>query len=181
VRDALERGGVTDDGSRVRFESDIDRGLERCEDALLAEEVAADLAVPENGDGWPGALAPYLERIVVDEGSVVLRQDEPPGDVFILAEGRLVVRTVTSEGRHVRLRILRPGAVVGEIAVYTGEPRTADVIADAPSIVLRCSREQIARLGSDDPAVAVVLHRWFAETIARRLDATMHSFDTLLD
>ncbi|HSL09721.1 MAG TPA: SulP family inorganic anion transporter, partial [Actinomycetota bacterium] len=47
VRDALERGGVTDDGSRVRFESDIDRGLERCEDALLAEEVAADLAVPE--------------------------------------------------------------------------------------------------------------------------------------
>jgi SulP family sulfate permease len=122
-----------------------------------------------------------MERMAVSEGSAVLRQDDPPGDVYVLAEGRLAVETVTPEGRHVRLRTLRPGAVVGEIAVYTGAPRTADVVAEAPSVVLRCSREQIARLESEDPAVAVVLHRWFAETLAGRLTETMHSFDTLLD
>jgi hypothetical protein len=29
--------------------------------------------------------------------------------------------------------------------------------------------------------VAIVLHRWFAETLAGRLSETMHTFDSLLD
>ncbi len=47
--------------------------------------------------------------------------------------------------------------------------------------VLRCSREQIARIEADDPVVAIVLHRWFAETLAGRLSETMHTLDSLLD
>jgi hypothetical protein len=34
---------------------------------------------------------------------------------------------------------------------------------------------------ADDPAIAIVLHRWFAETLAGRLSETMHTSDTLLD
>lgn len=182
VRAQLERGGVTEQGGRLRFEPDLDRGLERCEDALLAEEVpAASEGVPEGLDGLPAGLAPYMERVAVGEGTVLLRQEEPPGDLYVLAEGRLAVETVTPEGRRVRLRVLRPGVVVGELAFYTGAPRTADVVAETACVVLRCSREQIARLEAEDPAVAIVLHRWFAETLAGRLNETTHTFDTLLD
>jgi len=182
VRAQLERGGVTEQEGSLRFEPDLDRGLERCESVLLAEEVpAAGEEVPEGRDGPPAGLAPYMERVAVSEGTVVLRQEEPPGDLYVLAEGRLAVETVTSEGTRVRLRILRPGVVVGELAFYTGAPRTADVVAETPCVVLRCSREQIARLEADNPAVAIVLHRWFAETLAGRLSETEHTFDTLLD
>ena len=182
VRAALDRRGMTQDRKVFRFEPDLDRGLERCEDTLLGEEASIGAEpVLDDGDGFPASLAPYVERIALSEGDVVIRQDDPPGDVYVLAEGRLAVETVTPEGRHVRLRTLRPGAVVGELALYTGAPRTADVVADAPSVVLRCSREQIARLEADDPAVAVDLHRWFARTLAGRLSETMHSLDALLD
>jgi SulP family sulfate permease len=182
VRAQLERGGVTEQGGSLRFEPDLDRGLERCEDVLLAEEVpAAGEEVREGRDGPPAVLAPYMKRVAVSEGTVVLRQEEPPGDLYVLAEGRLAVGAVTPEGRRVRLRILRPGVVVGELAFYTDAPRTADVVAETPCVVLRCSREQIARLESDNPAVAIVLHRWFAETLAGRLSETEHTFDTLLD
>jgi SulP family sulfate permease len=182
VRAQLERGGVTEQEGSLRFEPDLDRGLERCEDVLLAEEApAAGEEVPQDGDVVPSALAPYLERVAVSEGTVVLRQEEPPGDLYVLAEGRLAVETVTAEGRRMRLRILRPGVVVGELAFYTGAPRTADVVAETPCVVLRCSREQIARMEADDPAIAIVLHRWFAETLAGRLSETMHTSDTLLD
>jgi SulP family sulfate permease len=181
VRASLDRRGMTQGGEAVRFEPDLDRGLERCEDMLLGEGTSIGAEPALDGDGFPVSLAPYMERISLGEGDVVLRQDDPPGDVFVLAEGRLAVATVTPEGRHVRLRTLRPGAVVGELAFYTGAPRTADVVADAPSVVLRCSREQIARLEADDPAVAVELHRWFARTLAGRLSETMHSLDALLD
>jgi sulfate permease, SulP family len=111
----------------------------------------------------------------------VIRQDEPPGDVFVLAEGSLAIETTTPEGRRVRLRILRPGAVVGEVALYTRASRTADVVAVVPSVVLRCSRERIERIEADDPALAIVLHRWFAGTLAERLTGTMHTTTTLLD
>lgn len=164
----------------VRFEVDLDRGLERCEDALLRVSPSAGDEAFRGDGGWvPASLGPSMERIAVSDGTAVIRQHDPPGDVYVLEEGRLVVETVTAEGRHVRLQTLGPGAVVGEMALYTGAPRTADVVADGPCVVLRCSQEQIARLETEDRAAAAVLHRWFAETLARRLTETMHSFETL--
>jgi SulP family sulfate permease len=182
VRAQLERGGVNEEGRGVRFEPDLDRGLEHCEDVLLAEETPASREeVAEVVDAVPASLGPYLERMAVSEGTVLLRQDEPAGDIFVLAEGRLAVETTTPEGKRMRVRRLRPGTVVGEIALYTGGARTADVVAETDCVVLRCGRDQIARIEADDPAVAIVLHRWFAGTLAGRLNETMGTFDTLLD
>jgi SulP family sulfate permease len=174
VRTQLARGGVSEEGG-VRFEPDLDHGLERCEDLVLSVEAAADAhTVPDD-------LLPLLERVDVPEGTVLLRQGDPPGDLFVLAEGRLAVETATPEGRRVRLRVLRPGGVVGEIGLYTGAPRTADVVAVTPCVVLRCPGERIAAIEADDPAAAAALHRWFAETLAVRMRDTMHTLDALLD
>ncbi len=181
VRAQLEQGGVTERDRIVRFELDLDRGLERCEELLLEEQPAPDEDLSRGAVGPPAGLAPYMERVAVDEGAAVLRQDEPPGDVYVLMEGRLAVETVTPEGKRVRLKILRPGVVVGEVALYTGAPRIADVVADTPCVLLRCPGEQIARIEAEDPVVAIALHRWFAQTLAGRLSETMGSFDVLLD
>ena len=87
----------------------------------------------------PPDLRTYLERMPLAEGTVLIRQDEPPDDVFVLESGRLSVEMATPEGTRMRLRTVRPGVVVGEIAMYTGVPRTADVVAETPSVVLRLS------------------------------------------
>jgi sulfate permease, SulP family len=181
VRAELARGGVTERTDNVRFEPDLDRGLERCEEAVLAEEAAATAPEALGGGEPPAELLPYLERVAVAEGTVLLRQGEPPGDLYVLAEGRLAVETATPEGRRVRLGVLRPGVVVGELAFYTGAPRTADVVAETACVVLKCSRTQIERIEADDPAVAIVLHRWFGQTLATRMTETMVASETLLD
>ena len=180
VRVRLETGGVSEQPGVIRFEPDLDRGLEHCEDALLAAEMPA-LKQGASGIGVPASLAGYLERVEVPEGTVLLRQDEPPEDLYVLAEGRLAVETATLEGRRVRVSSLRPGAVVGELTFYSGAPHTADVVAETPCVVLTCSRERLARIENDDPAAAIDLHRWFAATIAGRLSETMHTLDALLD
>jgi SulP family sulfate permease len=179
VRRRLERGGVLGTQGLVSFESDLDDALQRCEEALL-EGIVAGGDVASLG-GVPSGLAPYLERVPVTEGTVLLHQGEPPGDIYVLAEGRLVVETTTPEGRRVRVRTLRPGVVVGEIALYSRVPRTADVVAQTPCVVLRCSGERIARMEADDPDVAAGLHRWLAGTLADRLGDTMRTFDALMD
>jgi SulP family sulfate permease len=71
--------------------------------------------------------------------------------------------------------------VVGEIAHYTGVARTADVVAEVPSVVLRIDRESIERLEAEEPELAAALHRWLATTLAERLTDTMRTFDVLLD
>ncbi|MEX2204130.1 MAG: cyclic nucleotide-binding domain-containing protein, partial [Actinomycetota bacterium] len=184
VREQLARGGVVPSDGVVRFEPDLDRGLQRCEDVLLAEARGEWLAAIGSSDGlggMPPRLSAYLEREPVPEGAVLIRQDEPPEDVFILESGRLRVDLQTPEGRRVRLRSVPAGAVVGEIAMYTGIARTADVVAEEPSVVLRLRGSTIRRLESEEPALAAALHRWLAGTLAERLTDSQRAVEAIFD
>ena len=185
VRKQLERGGVIESEGVVRFDPDLDRGLQRCEEGLLEGIAPAEpLVVDGSSDGlagMPPGLRTYLERRELPEGTVLIRQDEQPDDVFVLESGRLSVETVTPEGTRMRLRTLRPGVVVGEMAMYTGVLRSADVVAETPSVVLRLSRESIERVEAEDPALAAALHRWLATTLSERLGESLRAFDALFD
>jgi sulfate permease, SulP family len=179
VRTQLERGGVVE-GGVVAFVPDLDRGLQRCEDALLAETPLS------GGDGasvaeMPPGLGPYLQREELSEGAVLIRRDEQPRDVFVLSSGRLRVQAETEAGTPMRLRTIRPGVVVGEVAMYTGAPRTADVVAETPVVVLRLTTAAIDRIEAEDPELATAMHRWLARTLAERLAESRRTFEALVD
>jgi SulP family sulfate permease len=181
VMTQLELGGVVAVDGVVRFEPDLDRGLQVCEDGLLgdasgvADEPGVALA------GMPAGLSLYASRESLAAGAVLIHQDEPPDDVFVLESGRLQVEMVTPEGTRMRLRTVLPGVVVGEIALYTGIPRTADVVAETASVVLRLSRTSIEQMERAEPELAAALHRWLATTVSERLTDTLRAFDALLD
>ncbi len=183
LRRQLARGGV-DEGGVVTFEPDLDRGLQRCEDGLLAEATATAGGSPDGNGvvaGMPAGLSPYLDRVKLAPDTTLIHQDEAPGDVFVLESGRLRVETLTAEGTRIRLRTLRPGVVVGEVALYTGVPRTADVVTETPAVVLRLSKQTIERIEAEEPELAARLHRWLAWTLANRLGDTLRTFDAMLD
>jgi len=129
----------------------------------------------------PAGLSRYVERMELAGSAVLIRQDEPPEDVFVLERGRLLVEMQTPEGRRIRLRTVLPGVVVGEVAMYTGVPRTADVVAEEPSVVLRLRRSAIERMESEEPELAATLHRWLAGTLAERLTDTQRAVEALFD
>jgi SulP family sulfate permease len=184
VREQLARGGVVASEGVVRFEPDLDRGLQRCEDVLLEEGQGERLAGAGPSEAlaeMPPGLSRFLERESLPEGTVLIRQDEPPDDVFVLESGRLSVETVRTAGTRIRLRTVLPGVMVGEIAMYTGVPRTADVVAEEPSVVLRLRRSAIERMESEEPELAGALHRWLAETLAERLTDTQRAVEALID
>ena len=185
VRAQLARGGVEETRGLAVFEPDLDRGLQRCEDALLSspslDEAKAAHPAASGPDGLTPGLAAHLERVSVPAGMVLLHQNEPPGDIYVLESGRLAVETSTYDGPRLRLRTLRPGVVVGEVTLYADVPRTADVVAEVPSVVLKIGRAEIERLEREQPEFAATLHRWLATQLAERLTDTMRTFDVLLD
>ena len=184
VRAQLARGGVMPSDT-VRFEPDLDRGLQRCEDVLLAEPSGA-LVPAAAGQGSADALAamperlrPYLERLELTEGDQLIGQGQPPEDVFVLESGRLRIEMVTPAGTRIRVRSIHAGVIVGEIALYTGAPRSADVVAETPAAVLKLSRQAIDAIATTDPALASAMHRWFASILAERLTDTNRALEAL--
>jgi SulP family sulfate permease len=180
VRRQLDRGGVVASDGVVRFEPDLDRGLQRCEEGLLQGREVVD-GSSDALAGLPPRMWTYFERQSLSEGTKLIGQGESPDDVFVLESGRLRIELVTREGTQVRMSTVLPGVMVGEIGLYTAAPRTADVMAEIPSVVLRLSRASIERMEAEEPQLAAALHRWFAKTLAERLTDRTRALDTLLD
>jgi sulfate permease, SulP family len=189
VRSQLARGGLVASGV-VWFEPDLDRGLQRCEEGLLRDEAPAAPGATEGHDGrdrrWgtarmPPGLERYTERESLSDGAVLIRQGESPDDLYVLESGRLRVEMQTPDGTRMRVRSINPGVVVGEVAMYSGDPRTADVVAEGSTVVLRLDRASIDRLEAQDPELAAALHRWLAGVLSERLSDTLREFDALLD
>jgi len=184
VQAQLRHGGLIASDGVVRFEPDLDHALQRSEDELLAEAPPGAARHSPDGvgsSGLPSHLEPYLERRSLAEGTVLFRQGDRPDDVFVLESGRLRVEWATPDGTRVRLSTVRPGVMVGEVALYTGLPRTADVVAEVPSVVLGLSRASIERLEAEEPERAAALHRWLATTLAVRLTDAQRVYSALLD
>ncbi|MDQ1446616.1 MAG: hypothetical protein QOI20_3080 [Acidimicrobiaceae bacterium] len=127
-----------------------------------------DLATIELFEGiGPDALRQVYSRASHRQfpaGSVICREDEPGNSMFIIEHGSAVV-TVAGE----RVRRLRAGDVIGEIAVLTGEPRSATVRAVLPTDVIELHRDALSAVLAQTPQLLANLTR----VLSRRL-ATAH-------
>lgn len=151
-------------GTAPSFAPSLDAALEEAEDALLAGTSGAP---PGDPDLWQAleALAggPIVQEITLAPGDVLLRQGSPGREVYLLCSGLIEARTPDG----LRLSSVRPGAVIGEMAYFTGAPRSADLAAAAPARLLRIDP---AALDAADPALARRFERQAAAGLARRLD-----------
>src|SRR5262245_52315838 len=113
-------------------------------------------------------LAAHLDPVVLHEGDIVCRQGEPGDCLFVLTSGRLGVHVHGPDSRASR-RIdgLGPGDFFGEMALLTGEPRSATVRAEAPSRVLRLDRDHFEALVREQPSTFLAI----ARVLSRRLAA----------
>lgn len=110
---------------------------------------ASLLATPLFGDLSPSEaaiLSVFMSRETVAAGTVVVRQGDRDGDLYLIEAGRAEVRSPDAPDGERLLATLGPGEFFGEIAFTTGAARTADVVALEPLTVLRISKEAYAVL-----------------------------------
>ena len=192
-RASMARGGLEmGDDAPMRFAPDFDGGLKWCEDRLLAE------AAPEYAANTPRPLtdrladiladadlaqkvAAYCERLEVCTGASLIEQGAPSADIFFVESGHASVAIVSPGHAPVRLATVGPGAIVGEIAFYLGDTRSASVIAEQDMVVWRLSRASMDRLQAELPDVGLRFHQGVAAMLARRLTRTNHLVRLLAD
>ena len=104
----------------------------------------------------------------------ILAQGDEGKSLVIVLDGVVRVSMVTPNGREIILDYAEAGAVLGEIAVLDGQPRTASATAMWPGRVMRVSRTAFLDYVEHHPKVAIRLLREMARRL-RETDITIES------
>jgi len=112
-------------------------------------------------------FAREMELVSLSQGQFLIRQDEPGDSLYVILEGQFLVTRKNDRGEVVHLNRVGPGACVGEIALVTGERRSASVHADRDSIVARLAKDAVEHARRTAPQVAARLARIIVERLQR--------------
>lgn len=105
-------------------------------------------------------LAKIADEIDLAEGKVLIREDEPGRQFFVLLDGGADVRR---KGR--KLNTLKAGDFFGEISLVTERPTTATVTLTEQSTALVISRPSFRRMLLAQPAVQLQVLEALADRV----------------
>jgi CRP-like cAMP-binding protein len=103
------------------------------------------------------------------DGEPIVRQGET-GDCMYIVQGGQVEVIIEQPDGDIRLAVLEPGDVFGEMALFNKAPRSATVRALGEARVLRVNREGFLKRVHEDPSLAFRVLQKMADRI-RTLNA----------
>ncbi len=113
-------------------------------------------------------FADDLEQVSLKKEEILLHQGATSNEMFVLLSGAMRAEVAHPNGSSVIVARFLPGAPIGEIAFYSAVPRTATVIADEASTLLKIDAESLKTTGATKTSAALV-HEYVAASLARRL------------
>lgn len=123
-------------------------------------------------------LLDFLELQRVPQWSVVFQQGDPGDGMFLVLAGELRARIMAGD-RETTLATFAAGDFFGDMSLFDHGPRSADVVANVDSTVLRISVAAFDRLTREAPALATPFLRATARTLAARIRADNKRFNQL--
>jgi len=208
LQSQFERGGFPQDGEGVyMFFSDLDHGIEWCEDRILGSETHAlqekrdslarertdvlfestfdemmeTLKQQEDFERLLHRMKDYVETLTLELHACLIRQGDPVNGLYFVEAGQVTASIERADGQKVRLRTLGMGSIVGELGVYGGARASASVFATRESIIFYLSRERLRQIEKDDPEMAADLHKSIARLLGERLADATRTIEALFD
>ena len=102
-------------------------------------------------------------------GQIVLLEGAASSVLYVVEAGRLKLFKTSSRGREQVLRLLRPGDMFNEVAVFDEgpNPASAQAIEDCTLYLLR--RRDLLRFVAERPGIAIAITRTFAGRLREAL------------
>ena len=104
-------------------------------------------------------LSERIQRYHFSQGDVIVKQGDQGDSLFIVVEGVVGVQVQTDDGRTKEVARLGAGDFFGEMALLTGESRTATVIALVDTDVFELTKSDIQPLIEEQPEVSKMVSR----------------------
>jgi len=113
------------------------------------------------------SLARHMEGRALAQGQFLIRQGEPGDSLYLVFEGLLQVTQRNARGEEVPLNRIGPGASVGEIALLTGERRSASVYAREDTVLLALPKTAFEHIRQTSPQVSARFSQIIVERIQK--------------
>ena len=147
---------------------------------LLASDFCGTLCVDADGRSLLGdeelrRIAPSVRRVLYTRGETLFRQGEDGETFYVVVRGRLKGRIDREDGTPPTEFEIGAGAVVGEMSLLTGMPRTATVTAVESAELLEFGQEAFGLVLAANERIPEIL----ADLAAERAAANAADFERL--
>jgi Cyclic nucleotide-binding domain/GYF domain 2 len=115
-------------------------------------------------------FAQFMEVEKVPQWSVIVKQGDHGDSMYFILEGELRVR-INVLGKETILTTLGVGEFFGDISLFDQGPRSADVVANTDSIVMKISAAGFDALAKEAPEIATPFLRALGRSLTARIRA----------
>lgn len=129
--------------------------------AIIERLSAVDIFAPLSADET-AMLAQAAVSHIFAPGENVIRAGDPGSSMFVVHQGRVIVQ-ISDGGKPRTVATLNEGDFFGEMALFTGEPRTANVIAVEETEVLEIGHAAMKAVFETNPALVESLSHIMAD------------------
>ncbi|MCG2716061.1 MAG: Crp/Fnr family transcriptional regulator [Candidatus Marinimicrobia bacterium] len=98
-----------------------------------------------------------VQKRLYKRNNMILMEEDVGDTLFILNQGSVKITRLSDDGREVILSILGEGDFFGEMSIFDGESRSANVIALEDSEVFVLKRGDLLDLLEKHPKIAIAL------------------------
>ena len=110
-------------------------------------------------DNTLALLRAQLEWVELAGGQTLIEQGEPGDSMYVSVSGRLRAYVRDDLGQQRMVREMSRGQIIGEMSLFTGEPRSASVVAIRESVLVRLSKAAFDELIAHHPGISAALTR----------------------
>ena len=132
------------------------------DDVIESVEIFAPLSEEEKEVVTQAAV-----KSVYAPGELIIRRGDPGDSMFVIYHGNVEVRLPVGDGNTQHVAVLKPGDFFGEMALLTGEPRNADILATSEVETLEIRKGVLQQLLENNEALAEAFSRIITERQVR--------------
>jgi CRP-like cAMP-binding protein len=164
--------GVTAEIAVVRKEEDLDAAFDRA--GPTAARRVPIKKVPLFDDLSQDAFVELVNKVGYRRhapGERIIREGDAGRSFFVIVEGKVRIFKRTQDGKELTLAHLGEGAFFGEMALLSGAPRTANVVAEEDTELLEVTDVVLRQLAGKYPQVINSLKNFYRQRLLNNVMA----------
>jgi len=187
----IEEMGLDLPEKEGRVFPDLDRALEAAENIILEKTDSSLVFIKEipleKAIAFQNLLSEELEIIEkhmvrknFDQGELIMKEGDQADGFYILTSGSVsIVKKIKNEDRFVKLVNFGVGVSIGEMAILTGKPRSADILAVTEVTCYFMSATEFENIRKKHPEIAVKVLFNLGASMARHLEKASNTIREL--
>ena len=100
-------------------------------------------------------LCRYAKHSTLKRGATIYAKGDPGNSLVAVISGTVKISVSSADGRSAILNLIGPGEILGEVAVFDGQARTADCTANTNCEIFIIDRREFLPFVRSQPALAM--------------------------